>query len=46
MKTIFKYLACLGVFAMAGHLAMAQTAPTPQQTQEANLKAYIGMMRV
>ena len=30
---------------MAGQLAMAQTAPTPEQTQEANLKAYIGMMR-
>ena len=45
MKKIVNYLACLGVFAMAGQLAMAQTAPTPEQTQEANLKAYIGMMR-
>ncbi len=44
MKTIAKYLACLGL-AVAGSLAMAQTPPTPKQTQEANLKAYIGMMR-
>jgi hypothetical protein len=35
----------MGVLAMAGRMAVAQTAPTPQQTQEANLKAYIGMMR-
>ena len=45
MKKIVNYLACLGVFAMAGHLAMAQTPPTPEETKEANLKAYIGMMR-
>ncbi|MCX6631233.1 MAG: hypothetical protein NTW28_26780 [Candidatus Solibacter sp.] len=44
MKTIAKYLACLGL-AFAGPLAMAQTPPTPQQTQEANLQAYIGMLR-
>ena len=45
MKKIVNYLACLGVFAMAGPLAMAQAAPTPEETHEANLKAYIGMMR-
>jgi len=39
------FLACLGALAIAGPLAMAQTAPTPQQTQEANLKAYVGMLR-
>lgn len=44
MRTIAKYIACLGL-AVAGPLAMAQKPPTPQQTQEANLKAYIGMMR-
>jgi len=38
-------LACLGALAIAGPLAMAQTAPTPQETQEANLKAYVGMLR-
>jgi hypothetical protein len=36
MNKIATYLACVGV------LAMAQT---PQLTKEANLKAYIGMMR-
>ena len=45
MKKIVNYLACFGVLAIAGPLAMAQTAPAPQETQEANLKAYIGMMR-
>jgi len=39
------YLACLGALAIAGPLAIAQTAPTAQQTQEANLKAYVGMLR-
>jgi hypothetical protein len=45
LKTIANYLACWCILAMAGSLAMAQTSPTPEQTQEANLKAYIGMMR-
>jgi hypothetical protein len=44
VKTIAKYLACLGL-AVAGPLAMAQAPLTPQQNQEANLKAYISMMR-
>lgn len=44
MKTIAKYLACLGL-AAAGQLAVAQTPPTADQTQEANLKAYVGMLR-
>jgi hypothetical protein len=45
MNKIAGYLACFGIFAIAGPLAVAQTPPTPQQTKEANLKAYIGMMR-
>jgi hypothetical protein len=45
MNKIASYLACFGVLALAGPLAVAQTPPTPQQTKEANLKAYIGMMR-
>ena len=45
MKTLTNYLPCLGVFAILGSLAVAQTPPTPQQTHEANLKAYISMMR-
>jgi hypothetical protein len=45
LKRLANYLACLGVLALAGPLAIAQTPPTPEQTQEANLKAYIGMMR-
>ena len=45
MKRLANYLACLGVLALAGPLAIAQTPPTPEQTQEANLKAYIAMMR-
>jgi len=44
MHKIADFLGCLGVFVLAGTLAVAQT-PTPQQTQEANLKAYISMMR-
>jgi hypothetical protein len=44
VKTIAKYVACLGL-AVAGQLAVAQTPPTPQQTQDANLEAYIGMLR-
>jgi hypothetical protein len=39
MNKIASYLACFGF------LAVAQTPPTPQVTKEANLKAYIGMMR-
>jgi hypothetical protein len=45
LNKIASYLACFGVFAMLGPLSVAQTPPTPQQTREANLKAYIGMMR-
>ena len=45
MNNLANYLACVGVLALAGTLAAAQTPPTPEQTQEANLKAYIGMMR-
>jgi hypothetical protein len=45
LNKIAIYLACTGVFAMVGPLGVAQTPPTPQQTQDANLKAYISMMR-
>ena len=45
MKKTANYLACLGLLALAGPLALAQTPPTPEQTREANLKAYIAMMR-
>lgn len=46
MNKIVNYIVCAGVFAMAGPLAVAQTPPpTPQQTHEANLQAYIGMLR-
>jgi hypothetical protein len=45
MTKIADYLAYLGVLALAVPLAVAQTPPTPQQTKEANLRAYIGMMR-
>lgn len=45
MKTLALNLACLSVFAIAGPLALAQAPPTPQQTKEANIKAYIDMMR-
>lgn len=45
MRSTTNYLACLGVLAIAGPLAVAQTPPTPQQTQEANLKAYVSLMR-
>ena len=44
MNKFGSYVACFGAFALAGSLAVAQT-PTPQQTHEANIKAYIGMMR-
>lgn len=46
MIKIANYFVCLSVLAVGGSLAVAQTpAATPQQTQEANLKAYIEMMR-
>jgi hypothetical protein len=45
LRQIANCLACVGVLAIAGPLALAQTPPTPQQTQEANLNAYIGLMR-
>ncbi len=45
VKKLANYLACLGVFAIVGPLAVAQKPPTPQQTQDANVKAYINMMR-
>ena len=44
MKQIPHYLACFGAFALAGTLATAQT-PTPDQTKEANINAYISMLR-
>jgi hypothetical protein len=44
MKISVAYLACCGVFALTGGLAVAQT-PTPEQTREANIKAYISMLR-
>jgi hypothetical protein len=45
MIRIADYVACLGVIAIASPLAMAQTPSPSKQTQEANLKAYINMMR-
>jgi len=46
LKKLSNYLACAAVLAMAGTPAVAQTPPpTTQQTREANLQAYIGMMR-
>ena len=45
MKKMASYLTCFCVFAIVGPVAMGQTAPTPQETQEANLKAYISIMR-
>jgi hypothetical protein len=45
LNKITSYLTCFCVFATVGPLAIAQTPATPQETHEANLKAYIGMMR-
>lgn len=45
MKRIMTYLACLGMFALANSIATAQTAPATKETQEANLKAYIELLR-
>jgi len=39
-----KFARCLACLGLASSLAVAQ-APTPQQTQEANLKAYVSMIR-
>jgi len=44
MKKLVTYVICLGVLAVAAVSAVAQT-PTPQQTREANLKAYTNMLR-
>src|SRR5271163_1590170 len=44
MKKIARSLACLSVFALASSLVVGQT-PTSQETHEANIKAYIGMLR-
>ncbi len=43
MNKIVRFFVCMGVFALAIP-GMAQT-PTPEQVHEANLKAYIGMLR-
>lgn len=45
MNKIASYLACFGILAIAGSPAVAQTAAAPKQTQEANLNAYISLMR-
>ncbi len=45
MIKIAKSLACLGLMAIAGPLALAQSPPTPAETKEANLKEYISLMR-
>lgn len=45
MKRIVSYLACCGVFALAGPLAQAQAPPVSSDSKEANLKAYIGLLR-
>lgn len=44
MSRIANYFSSAAILAVAGSLAFAQT-PTPQQTREANLKAYVNMMR-
>ena len=44
MKTFASYLACLAAFAVAAGSAAAQS-PTPEENREANIKAYISMMR-
>lgn len=45
MKKTAIYLTCFCAFAAAGPFASGQTAPTPKETQEANLKTYVSMMR-
>lgn len=45
MRKTTNYLASLGILAIACPLAMAQEPPTAQQTQEANIKAYIELLR-
>ncbi len=45
MKRLCTYLACLGLLTVAGPSARAQAKPTPQQAQEANLKAYVDLLR-
>jgi hypothetical protein len=44
MNKTASWAVCLCGFALASTLAVAQ-APTPAQTKEGNLKAYISMMR-
>jgi len=44
MRKIVSSLVCLGVFALTSSLVVAQT-PTSQETHEANLKAYVEMLR-
>jgi hypothetical protein len=44
MKKMTNMCVCLGVFALLSATAVAQS-PTPEQTQEANIKAYISMLR-
>ncbi|HVO99778.1 MAG TPA: hypothetical protein VMT15_17015 [Bryobacteraceae bacterium] len=44
MKKVTRYFACLGIMVVAGIPAAAQTA-TAEQTREANLQAYISMLR-
>jgi hypothetical protein len=45
VKKIARYVACFVTLVIADVTVEAQTAPTAQQTQEANLKAYVSMLR-
>jgi hypothetical protein len=45
LNRIASWLACCGVLALAAFVARAQTPPTPQQSREANLKAYVELLR-
>jgi hypothetical protein len=44
MNSIARYVACFGALALTSALSLAQT-PSLQQTREANLTAYIGLLR-
>jgi transcriptional regulator of heat shock response len=45
VNKIVRYLACFVILVTADVPVVAQTAATPQQTQEANLKEYVSLLR-
>ena len=45
MKRLVTQLACLGMFVLVSPILVAQTTPSAVQTKEANIKAYISLMR-